>query len=124
RRGARRVGPRVLRGLPAFAPRAHPGQVRHLTADGGSASFPRSRWPTVLADPSRPGRRVRHAPPGAGPGRDVVALRAMTSGYLHPRYAESHRAYGTPRELPNAGAWIIERAVPGFPDRDAMGCYP
>jgi hypothetical protein len=46
------------------------------------------------------------------------------TGYLHPRYASSHRAFGIPRKLSNCGGWIIERNIPGLPDADAMGCYP
>lgn len=43
---------------------------------------------------------------------------------MHPRYAESLAEFGTPRELPRCGGWILERAIPGSPYRDAMGCYP
>ena len=45
-------------------------------------------------------------------------------GYRHPEYAESLSEFGTPRELPRCGGWILERPLPGLPDRDAMGCYP
>lgn len=45
-------------------------------------------------------------------------------GYLHPGYAESLSEFGTPRALPRSGGWILERPIPGFPYRDAMGCYP
>jgi hypothetical protein len=48
----------------------------------------------------------------------------MVTGYLHPGYAKSLAAYGTPRELPRSGAWVLERAIPGSTYRDAMGCYP
>ncbi|MGB8953606.1 MAG: GNAT family N-acetyltransferase [Candidatus Aminicenantales bacterium] len=48
----------------------------------------------------------------------------MVTGYLHPQYAESLSEFGTPRELPRCGGWILERPIPGFPYRDAMGCYP
>lgn len=48
----------------------------------------------------------------------------MTTGYLHPLYAETLSEFGTPRELPQCGGWILEREIPGFPYRDAMGCYP
>jgi len=48
----------------------------------------------------------------------------MVTGYLHPQYAESLSEFGTPRELPGCGGWILERQIPEFPDRDAMGCYP
>lgn len=48
----------------------------------------------------------------------------MVTGYLHPGYAESLSEFGTPQELPRCGGWILERQIPGFPYRDAMGCYP
>jgi len=48
----------------------------------------------------------------------------MVTGYLHPRYAESLSEFGTPRELPRCGGWILERQIPGFPYRDGIGCYP
>ena len=43
---------------------------------------------------------------------------------MHPRYAASHREFGTPRELVRCRGWIIERPIPGASDTDAMGCYP
>lgn len=46
------------------------------------------------------------------------------TGYLHPAYAASFEEFGQARELPGCGGWILERAIPGFDDRDAMGCYP
>lgn len=46
------------------------------------------------------------------------------TGYGHPRYAQSHAEFGSPRELPACGGWIIERRIPGFAHTDAMGCYP
>ncbi len=49
---------------------------------------------------------------------------SSAEGYLHPRYAASHREHGKPRELAGCGGWIVERRVPGSADRDAMGCYP
>jgi len=45
-------------------------------------------------------------------------------GYLHPGYAASLAQFGTPRELPRSGGWILERPIPGADARDAMGCYP
>jgi hypothetical protein len=42
------------------------------------------------------------------------------NGYLRPGYAESLE-FGTPRELPRCGGWVLERQIPGFPDQDAMG---
>jgi hypothetical protein len=46
------------------------------------------------------------------------------AGYNHPDYALSLAQYGTPLELPRCGGWLLERQIPGFPYRDAMGCYP
>src|SRR5436190_23288915 len=46
------------------------------------------------------------------------------TGYMHPRYAQSLAEFGSPRHLPRSGGWILEREIPGFPYRDAMGCYP
>jgi hypothetical protein len=45
-------------------------------------------------------------------------------GYGHPTYAASLLEIGTPRLLPRAGGWILERSIEGFPYHDAMGCYP
>jgi GNAT acetyltransferase-like protein len=47
-----------------------------------------------------------------------------SSGYSHSAYAASLEEFGTPRPLPRSGGWILERSIPGFPDHDAMGCYP
>lgn len=46
------------------------------------------------------------------------------TGYGHPGYARSLSEFGTPRHLPHCGGWILERQIPGFSDRDGMGCYP
>lgn len=46
------------------------------------------------------------------------------TGYMHPGYAQSLAEFGTPRELPRCGGWILVRQIPGFPYHDAMGCYP
>jgi hypothetical protein len=46
------------------------------------------------------------------------------TGYLHPAHAASLAEFGTPRELPRSGGWLLERAIPGTEARDAMGCYP
>jgi hypothetical protein len=46
------------------------------------------------------------------------------NGYLHPLYAQSFAAFGTPRFLPESRGWILERAISGSSHRDAMGCYP
>ncbi len=49
---------------------------------------------------------------------------SATTGYLHPRYAQSHAELGVLRELPRCGGFIVERDIPNTPHRDAMGCYP
>ena len=46
------------------------------------------------------------------------------NGFAHPDYAASLAEFGDPRELPLSGGWVLERPIPGFPCRDAMGCYP
>lgn len=43
---------------------------------------------------------------------------------MHPGYANSLQEFGQPRELPRCKGWVLEREIPGFTDRDAMGCYP
>lgn len=45
-------------------------------------------------------------------------------GYRDPSYVASLAAEGMPRQLPGADGWIIERAIPDSPLRDAMGPYP
>jgi hypothetical protein len=49
---------------------------------------------------------------------------STVTGYLHPAHAESLAEFGTPRELPYCGGWLLERAIPGTKSRDAMGAYP
>jgi hypothetical protein len=46
------------------------------------------------------------------------------TGYADPAYAESLREFGLPRLLPECGGSILERPIPNWPDRDAIGCYP
>jgi hypothetical protein len=46
------------------------------------------------------------------------------TGYLHPDYAASLAEFGDPYELRQCGGWILRRPIPGFPDHDAIGCYP
>jgi hypothetical protein len=46
------------------------------------------------------------------------------AGYLHPGYARSLAEFGRPRMLPHCGGWVLERAIDGHSDRDAVGCYP
>jgi hypothetical protein len=55
----------------------------------------------------------------------VAPITSVTAtGYAHPDYAASLSEFGTPRALPRSGGWILEREIPGFAYRDAMGCYP
>jgi hypothetical protein len=46
------------------------------------------------------------------------------TGYAHPDYAASLSEFGTPRLLPRSGGWVLERRIPGYQERDAIGCYP
>lgn len=46
------------------------------------------------------------------------------TGYLHSGYADSLSEFGEPRLLPKSQGWILERTIPGYNSRDAMGCYP
>ncbi len=48
----------------------------------------------------------------------------IVSGYVHSQYAASLIEFGEPYELPHSTGWILKRQIPGFPQRDAMGCYP
>jgi hypothetical protein len=48
----------------------------------------------------------------------------MTTGYLHPQYAESLSEFGTPYRLARCGGWVLKRRIPETSDYDAMGCYP
>lgn len=45
-------------------------------------------------------------------------------GYLSPEYAHSLSEFGTPRQLPRSGGWLLERSISDSPLRDALGCYP
>lgn len=60
----------------------------------------------------------------AAHGFEAIVNADGISGYMHPRYAHSLAEFGRPRELPRCGGWLLEREVPGFAARDAMGCYP
>jgi hypothetical protein len=55
---------------------------------------------------------------------DCAAPAVGPHGYRDPAYAHSLAQFGTPRELPHAGGWVIERAIAGTDARDAMGPYP
>jgi hypothetical protein len=48
----------------------------------------------------------------------------IMSGYVHPLYAASLTEFGEPYELLHSKGWILKRQIPGFPQRDAMACYP
>lgn len=48
----------------------------------------------------------------------------MVDGYAHPDYARALKEYGTPRELPRCGGWVLQRPIPHTEAVDAMGCYP
>lgn len=54
----------------------------------------------------------------SGPAHDR-ADGPCVPGYMHPSYARSHEAFGTPRELPRCKGRVIERAIPGFAGSDA-----
>lgn len=49
---------------------------------------------------------------------------SIVAGYRHPDYAKSLEEFGIPFELPRSRGWILKRQIPGFPDYDAMSCYP
>lgn len=51
-------------------------------------------------------------------------LGGTPAGYLHAAYAGSLAEFGTPRQLPRCGGWILERQIPGTQYRDAVGPYP
>lgn len=55
---------------------------------------------------------------------DYKNIQKQENGYLHPCYVQSLADFGTPRELPQCKGWVLERKIPGWPYRDAMGCYP
>jgi hypothetical protein len=52
------------------------------------------------------------------------ARETAVTGYLHRAHAESLAEFGAPRELPYSGGWLLERVIPGWDAKDAMGCYP
>jgi len=43
---------------------------------------------------------------------------------MHDSYPDSLTEFGKPRKLPQCGGWVLERQIQGFPDYDAIGCYP
>ena len=48
----------------------------------------------------------------------------ISSGYLHPLYAQSLAEFGEPLELPASKGWILKRPIPGTSFADGMGPYP
>jgi Acetyltransferase (GNAT) domain len=54
----------------------------------------------------------------------TVGLESKVAGYSHALYAASLAEFGTPVELSSCGGWILKRRIPGYPNHDAMGCYP
>jgi hypothetical protein len=48
----------------------------------------------------------------------------VSAGYVHPGYARSLREFGTPRELPRSGGFLLERSIPGSDRHDGLGPYP
>src|SRR4051812_33133883 len=46
------------------------------------------------------------------------------TGYQGPGYVASLREFGRPLSLSRTGGFLLERAIPGTADRDAMGPYP
>ena len=45
-------------------------------------------------------------------------------GYASEEYSRSLAEFGEPLALPKSGGWLLARALPTVPGRDAMGCYP
>ena len=45
-------------------------------------------------------------------------------GYAAEEYARSLAEFGEPLALPKSGGWLLSRALPEGPGRDATGCYP
>jgi hypothetical protein len=54
----------------------------------------------------------------------VPSVMDNRTGYMHPQYVHSLSEFGVPCKLSLCGGWILERPIPGFPYRDAMGPYP
>jgi hypothetical protein len=51
-------------------------------------------------------------------------MTSSSTGYRHSAYIQSLAEFGAPRALLRSGGYLLERAISGFPYRDAMGCYP
>ena len=60
----------------------------------------------------------------AFPARQAPVTLEQATGYLHPLYCQSLSEFGAPRLLVESGGWILERQIPDWQQRDAMGCYP
>jgi hypothetical protein len=46
------------------------------------------------------------------------------AGYSSQQYAQSLEEFGTVRQLPVCGGWLLESQIPGSESFDGMGCYP
>ena len=55
---------------------------------------------------------------------NVAPLRDSQFGYASRQYAESLKEFGTVRELPRCGGWLLERPIPNSDLVDGVGCYP
>jgi Acetyltransferase (GNAT) domain len=49
---------------------------------------------------------------------------SVTTGYMHPGYAQSLSEFGTPTELKQSRAWFLRRGIPSSAYFDGMSCYP
>ncbi len=55
---------------------------------------------------------------------EQATAHTVVTGYQHRSYADSLSEFGTVRELPLCGGWILDRTIAGTTYADAMGCYP
>jgi RimJ/RimL family protein N-acetyltransferase len=110
------------------------GQFKDLIFMGICADDPGCDWARSAGREKTVFNRIapapsRHALEQAQAGLSARELparvdKSLATGYLHPGHAASLAEFGTPRELPHCGGWLLERAIPGTEARDAMGCYP
>jgi hypothetical protein len=54
----------------------------------------------------------------------AVDAQPPARGYSGAGYAASLSEFGTPRQLPRSGGWLLERPVPGGAASDLIGPYP
>lgn len=54
----------------------------------------------------------------------MASAQSTGRAYAHPGYAASLSEFGTVRELPRCGGWVLEREIAGTSARDLMGPYP